>query len=363
MDISLNSNRGQKGGINRLSFISSISIAIAISLLVLLLIKFQVVHTESYIVFILFIISFAVSFVIIRNILFHHLDRRFKIIYKLINRTGKDNTSKVSEGMEDGSSFDIAEKDVENWLAQKNEEQLALIQTEEYRREYIGNVSHELKTPIFNIQGYIQTLLQGGINDDEVNMKFLQKALNNADRLQTIVEDLDTISQLESGSSDKDFIPIDLQQLSHEVFEDLSRKAKEKNIKLIFRSEEVVSRRVYGDLAMIRQVLINLVQNAIKYGQPDGFVKIRIYEVDPKMLIEVADNGIGIPEESLTKLFDRFYRVDKGRSREMGGSGLGLSIVKHILEHHNQSIQVRSNKNEGSVFSFTLDLVKNDSFL
>ncbi len=356
----MNSNKGQKGGVLRLSFISAITIAIVVSVLLLTLINVKVISAENYIIFVLFLISFLVSFIIIQYVLFSHLDRRFKIIYKLINISGRNQSGRINEGLKDGSTFDIAEKDVENWLSQKNEEQLELIKLEEYRREYIGNVSHELKTPIFNIQGYVQTLIEGGIKDDEVNIKFLQKALNNADRLQTIVEDLDTISQLESGKLEKEWTVIDLQKLSDEVFDDLSNKAKEKNIKLIFKAEEEPHRKVVGDPAMIRQVLINLVQNAIKYGIIDGFVKIRIYEVGPKMLIEVADNGIGIPEESLHKLFDRFYRVDKGRSREMGGSGLGLSIVKHIVEHHNQTIQVRSKKGEGSVFSFTLDLFKND---
>ncbi|NOT36213.1 MAG: sensor histidine kinase [Saprospiraceae bacterium] len=339
---------------------SSILIAMIISMLLLALIVINILQAETYIVFIIFLISFLVSFIAIRFILFRHLDRRFKIIYKLINRSDKSQLTRVNDKFGENLTFDIAENDVEEWLSQKNEEQLALMKQEEYRREYIGNVSHELKTPIFNIQGFIQTLLQGGINDDEVNIKFLQRALNNAERLQTIVEDLDTISHIESGKPEKDFVPIDLQHLSLDVFEDLSQKAKLKNIKLIFKSEEGISRKVWGDTAMIRQVITNLVQNAIKYGKEDGFVKIRIYEVADKMLIEIADNGIGIPEESLPKLFERFYRVDKGRSREMGGSGLGLSIVKHILEHHNQTIQVRSTKEEGSVFSFTLDLVKNE---
>ncbi|MCC6816294.1 MAG: sensor histidine kinase [Saprospiraceae bacterium] len=356
----MNSNKGQKGGINRLSFLSAICIAILISILLLILINLDVIQTESYIVFILFLISFLVSFGIIKFVLFDHLGRRFKIIYKLINMSGKGQYDKVMDSLHEGQSFVIAEKDVENWLTQKNEEQLALIKLEEYRREYIGNVSHELKTPIFNIQGFIQSLLEGGLKDNEVNMKFLQKALSNADRLQSIVEDLETISQLESGKSEKEFVAFDLAQLCIDVLDDLNRVAKEKSIKLVFRSEEEPSRKVIGDQAMIRIALTNLVQNAIKYGIAEGYVKIRIYEADDKMLVEIADNGMGIPEESLPKVFDRFYRVDKGRSREMGGSGLGLSIVKHIIEYHDQTIQVRSNKSEGSVFSFTLPLSKND---
>jgi len=291
-------------------------------------------------------------------VLFGYLRRRLKIIYKLINKANKDQTNPLDKNSSIASVFELAEKDVENWLKLKNDEQIAMIQLEEYRREYIGNVSHELKTPIFNIQGYIQALIQGGINDQEVNMKFLHKAMSNADRLQTIVEDLEAISRLESGEYNNDYSNFDIRILCQEVFEDLNSKAVPKGIKLIYKSEESHQMMVHADREQIRLVLINLIQNAIKYGRSNGFVKVRTYDVDAKILIEVADNGIGIPEESLPKVFERFYRVDKGRSREMGGSGLGLSIAKHIIESHNQSIVVRSNETEGSVFSFTLESAK-----
>ena len=233
-----------------------------------------------------------------------------------------------------------------------------MIELEKYRKEYIGNVSHELKTPIFNLQGYLQTLINGGLHDESVNMKFLNKAMSNAERLQIIVEDLEAISRLESKEYETEFREFDIKILSQEVIDDLSSKAHEKNIRLVYKSEEEKPMVVVGDREQIRLVLTNLVQNGIKYGIINGFVKIRTYDVDSKVLIEVADNGIGIPEESLLKVFDRFYRADKSRSREMGGSGLGLSIVKHIVEHHKQSILVRSKKGEGSVFSFTLESFK-----
>lgn len=234
-----------------------------------------------------------------------------------------------------------------------------MIEMENYRREYIGNVSHELKTPIFNLQGFIQTLIHGGIQDNEVNMRFLNKALSNAERLQTIVEDLEAISKLESGQHGAEMILFDIRTLSQEIFEDLSTRADEKNIKLTYKSDETHAMIVLGDRDQIRLAITNLVQNAIKYGRESGFVKIRTYDADGRILIEVADNGIGIPEESLPKVFERFYRVDKGRSRDMGGSGLGLSIVRHIIENHGQTIAVRSKVGEGSVFSFTLESATN----
>ncbi|MEP7197362.1 MAG: ATP-binding protein [Saprospiraceae bacterium] len=309
-------------------------------------------------IFIFFLLNLFLCFLIIRFVLLGYIGRRLKIIYKLINTSGKNQSLEQANTRTDIPIFDMAERDVENWLTQKNDEQIALVKLEEYRREYIGNVSHELKTPIFNLQGYLQALVEGGINDEEVNLNFLRKAISNADRLQTIVDDLETISRLESGKQEGEFEAIDLKELSLVVFEDLASKAQVNAIKLIFKSEENHPVIALANREQIRIVLSNLIQNAIKYGRMDGFVKIRVYEVDSKILVEVADNGIGIPEEGISKVFERFYRIDKSRARDLGGSGLGLSIVKHIIEYHNQTIHVRSVIGEGTVFSFTLERAK-----
>lgn len=345
--------------LNQLSLLTALAIAMLTSIILVLLIVLQMIKGDASVAFLLFPIQLITSFVLIRWALLQYVRRRLKALYKLINTGGGLNNIENNKGIDSAALFDLAEKDVENWLRKKNDEQVAMIEMEHYRREYIGNVSHELKTPIFNLQGFIQTLIHGGIQDNEVNMRFLNKALSNAERLQTIVEDLEAISKLESGQHGAEMIPFDIRTLSQEIFEDLTTRADEKNIKLSYKSDETHPMLVLGDRDQIRLAITNLVQNAIKYGRESGFVKIRTYDVDGRILIEVADNGIGIPEESLPKVFERFYRVDKGRSRDMGGSGLGLSIVRHIIENHGQTISVRSKVGEGSVFSFTLESATN----
>ena len=229
-----------------------------------------------------------------------------------------------------------------------------LRQLETYRRHFIGDVSHELKTPIFNIQGYLHTLLDGALEDPNVNTTFLKKAAKNLERLHIIVEDLEAISRLESGELMLEIQSFDIHALAAEVFEDLEFKAKQRNITLEFKDGASQGFKVQADRESIRQVLTNLVSNSIKYGEENGRTRIGFYDMDGNILIEVADNGLGIPKKHLNHVFDRFYRVDKSRSRERGGSGLGLSIVKHIIEAHKQTINVRSTPGLGSTFGFTL---------
>ena len=228
---------------------------------------------------------------------------------------------------------------------------------ETYRKEYIGNVSHELKTPIFNIQGYISTLLEGGLEDPNVNRKFLERAEKSVERMITIIEDLQTITQFETGQLVLDVENFDIVALAKDVCDAMEMRAKTRNMALTARDNEkpiIVS----GDRSRIRQVITNLIVNSIKYGNDGGETRIIIRETDDKVLVEVSDNGIGIDKKHLPRLFERFYRVDKSRSRDAGGSGLGLSIVKHIVEAHNQSINVMSTEGVGSVFSFTLSKPK-----
>ena len=227
-------------------------------------------------------------------------------------------------------------------------------QDENYRREFIGNVSHELKTPIFNIQGYVQTLLDGGLNDDTINMKYLKRADKSVERMINIVEDLEVISRLETEQSELDIQIFDINKLVEEVFDQLEMRANEMNISLQLNNQSN-SNKTLGDKDKIQQVFINLVSNSIKYGKKGGITIVRMLDMDDNILVEVADNGIGIDQISLSRLFERFYRVDKNRSREIGGTGLGLAIVKHILEGHNQTINVRSTKGVGSTFSFILE--------
>jgi two-component system, OmpR family, phosphate regulon sensor histidine kinase PhoR len=226
---------------------------------------------------------------------------------------------------------------------------------ETHRKEYIGNVSHELKTPIFNIQGYLETLLDGGLHDETVNTKFLEKASQSTQRMNQIVDDLQTISQFESDEMVLEKEDFDIIALARDVAEAMDLMAKQKNVNLLLTATNNEKLWVNGDKFRIRRVLTNLIVNAINYNKQNGEVRLKFYELEDKIKLEVSDNGIGISEQHIPRLFERFYRVDKHRSREHGGSGLGLSIVKHIIEAHDQKIEVMSTSGVGSVFSFTLN--------
>lgn len=226
---------------------------------------------------------------------------------------------------------------------------------ENYRREFLGNISHELKTPLFTIQGYILTLLEGAMKDKKVREKYIIRAAKGVDRLISIVKDLDLITQFESGIKTVDKSKFNIYELVDNVFELMEFEAEKNNISLQTEKDENNPNYVYADKERIIQVLTNLVVNSIKYGTENGFTKVVVENSDNEnLLIKVIDNGEGIEEEHLPRLFERFYRIDKNRSRKKGGSGLGLSIVKHIIEAHNQQIFVKSEIGVGTEFSFTL---------
>lgn len=246
------------------------------------------------------------------------------------------------------------EQKVVQWSADRKEEHDRLQKLENYRREFLGNVSHELKTPIFNIQGYIHTLLDGEIDDKTMVIDYLKKAARSVDRMIVIVEDLQTITQLEKGELELDWETFDMVALCKDVLEAQELKAKENKITLILLNNLGEPIWVYGDKFRIRQALVNLVVNSVRYGKLNGETRLKVNDAGDKVMIEVEDNGIGIAEEHLPRIFERFYRVDKSRSRQMGGTGLGLSIVKHIIEAHNEKIGVKSTEGVGSVFWFTL---------
>ena len=222
------------------------------------------------------------------------------------------------------------------------------------RKEFIGNVSHELKTPIFNIQGYLHTLLDGGMTDPEINHKYLKYAANNTERMANIVADLGYISKFEAGKLQLEMVNYDIVKLISDVLEDSRLKASEKNINLKLKDFNQKPVFVFSDVESIRRVLVNLISNSIKYGKEGGKTEISFFDLDDNVLIEVTDDGKGISQKHLPRLFERFYRVDKGRSRTEGGTGLGLAIVKHIMEAHQQIINVRSDISVGSTFGFTL---------
>ena len=247
--------------------------------------------------------------------------------------------------------------DLSAYAERNRQEILRLQENERYRKEFLGNVSHEIKTPIFNIQGYILTLLDGALEDKTINRKYLERSEKSIDRLINIVNDLEEISKLESGSLHLQIETFDVVALAREIADATEMEASKKGITLqVGHSTTVPAQpiQVKADRRHIGQVLVNLLVNSIKYGKEGGLTKISFIDLFDKVMIEVSDNGIGIASEDVPRVFERFYRADKSRSREMGGTGLGLSIVKHIMEAHHETITLRSELGQGSTFSFTL---------
>jgi two-component system phosphate regulon sensor histidine kinase PhoR len=256
-------------------------------------------------------------------------------------------------------SIDEVQQDVEEWASQQKEEMEILKSNENYRREFLQNLSHEFKTPIFAIQGYVDTLLEGALNNPAVNKRFLENTAKNVDRMVNLVSQLDEISKLESGEQPLNKSNFIIQELVKEVCESLSIKISERLIKCSIKKGCEVPVSVFADKEKIKQVLTNLVSNATKYGKDGGNIVASIYRTDGKhVLIEISDDGIGIHEEHLPRIFERFYRTDAGRSRNLGGTGLGLAICKHIIEAHGQAIHVRSKIDVGTTIGFTLDARK-----
>lgn len=290
-------------------------------------------------------IFFGSYFLVYRSVKRYIYDR-VKLIYKSLHR--QKGTSEFVE-----TNLDKVGDDVEILASQRQKEIDDLKLMESFRREFLGNVSHELKTPIFNIQGYILTLLDGALYDENVNKQYLERTSKSVDRMINIVEDLEMISKIESDRLDLEFTDWDIVSMTQDVLDQVEMKAKKRSVSLKFE-KEYPSIKVNGDRDKIMQVMINLVVNSIKYGKEGGSSEVRFYEMGENILIEVSDDGIGISEDNLPRLFERFYRVDKSRSREQGGTGLGLAIVKHIIEAHKQSINVRSTEGVGTTFSFTL---------
>lgn len=286
-----------------------------------------------------------------------YLFRKQKMIYKSILDVKLRHIDKINQVDLDEPLFSKVLEDIQQWTEREEQDLMRIKTWQEYRRKYLGDISHELKTPIFNIQGYLETLLETKTDDKNLVHNYLFKASKNLDRLITIVQDLESISRLENDELILDMEIFDIKELVKEVFEDNEMKAKSKRIKLMFKPGADLSYKVRADRNYIRQALMNLVTNSIKYGKENGITKVSFYDMDTYLLLEVSDNGIGIAKEHLPHVFDRFYRVDKSRSRELGGSGLGLSIVKHIIHAHKQNIHVRSQPGMGSTFSFSLEKV------
>ncbi|MDN3205503.1 sensor histidine kinase [Algoriphagus sediminis] len=309
-------------------------------------------------------LAFSASYLLITITLEFLVFREIGNIYSLLEKIQKKN---LSEYQEKGSNASVSplrkiNKVINNYAIAQQKEIDTLQKNAEYRREFVADISHELKTPIFATQGYIHTLLDGAIDDKQVRMKFLKRAAKNLDSLDKLVKDLLTLNQIETGDIHFNFGEFNLKNLANEVIDQLEHKASKKGVELTFKYDEQANHLTYGDEDKIYRVIQNLLFNAINYNnkKKGAMVEVELKSGKSSIQVSVKDNGRGIPAEDLKRIFERFYRVEKSRSKEKGGTGLGLAIVKHVLEGHKSKISVSSTVGTGSIFSFSLPLVKED---
>jgi two-component system phosphate regulon sensor histidine kinase PhoR len=334
-----------------LSVVSALIIAVGNAVLSLFL------AFNWYTPLLVFIITFVLVYWVYYSTLQRFFYRKIKLIYKFIYQT---KATKKEEFFYNNilpqKSIDEVSEDVQRWARQRKDEIEILKANEQFRKEFLMNLAHELRTPIFSIQGYVDTLLGGALEDENVNRKFLTNASKSIDRMVRLTDDLDHISKLESGKIPLIQESFPIQDLIKDVYEELSLKAKQRDTHLLIKKGTERPIYVTADKQKVKQVLVNLVENGIKYGNEHGHITAGCYEMDEKhVYIEISDDGPGIAEEHLPRVFERFYRADRSRARAIGGTGLGLAIVKHIVEAHGQTVNVRSKPGVGSSFGFTLD--------
>ncbi len=336
----------------------SVFISILISLFIIVLYIFiRVIYNDIPFhwsaLLIISISVFIFSYFIFKLILQNFIYDKIRLVYKTIRNLKLQKDEKPEINLNSDIIKEVKEE-VEEWSKEHNLEISTLKERENFRREYIGNISHELKNPIFNIQGYVYSLMHGAAENPDLLKKYLKRTNKNIERIITIIEDLDTISELEITDLKPNFKEFDILQTAKEVTDLFLDKASEKNITIFFREKYLNPVRTIGDENRIKQVFINLIDNAIKYSFKNSKIKLSFFDMDKNYLVEITDEGPGIAQEDLPRIFERFYRTDKARSREKGGSGLGLAIVKHIIEAHNQTINVRSTPGVGTTFAFTV---------
>ena len=339
--------------ISRLSLLLA---AVVTSVLLIVLLYLAVVqHGPSVALVVLIpVAAFFLLYILSRFFLNLFVRSQIHPIYRTVHNLTPGNDDRGLE-KQSGDLIREVEGEVLSWAEERRSEVEKLKGLEAYRKEFMGNVYHELRTPIFNLQGYILTLLDGGLEDSSINRLYLERSVRNINRMISIVEDLESISRLESGALNLKIDKFDIRRTVEEVFEANEMNAESKKISLRFAMPKEIPVMVMGDRKRIYQVMNNLVVNSINYGRQGGRTNVNFTPVGRKILVEVEDNGIGIDNSDLPRVFERFYRVDKSRSRDSGGTGLGLAIVKHIVEAHRQSLNVKSTPGKGSVFSFTLE--------
>src|ERR1700743_627214 len=336
-----------------LVFINALAVAITVSA-----VNYYFKHSW-YDVGITFVLTLTISFVTFYILLEKYIYSKIKLIYKLIHnlKLGRDLRDALGEHISADPINDV-EQEVKEGAKEKKTEIDELRKQEKFRRDFLSNISHEFKTPLFAIQGYIEAIQDDEFEDLDMARDFMQKAARNVDRLIYLIKDLDEISKLETGELAINYTKFKINDLIKEVFESMERKAEQHHIKLIFKEKYDEAIMVNADREKIIQVLINLIDNSFKYGKEGGSTSLSLFELHDQVLVEVTDDGIGIEEKNLSRLFERFFRTDTSRSRQIGGSGLGLAIVKHIIEAHQQTINVRSTEGLGSTFGFTLQKSK-----
>lgn len=313
--------------------------------------------TAPWVIVVTGVVMFCVTFLAARYVLNRYVIYRIKPIYQIL--TGRNvKTDAMARDLQahGGDIVGQVQDELSNWAERNSREITRLKANEQYRKEFVGNISHEIKTPIFMIQGYILTLLDGALEDEAINRKYLERSEKSIDRLINIVTDLEEISKLESGVLQLHKERFDVVALAGEIAESVEMEAAKRGITIRVGNTAAPMQpfMVWADKKYIGQVLTNLIVNSIKYGKEGGRTKVSFIDMFDKVMVEVADDGIGIAQEDIPRVFERFFRTDKSRSREQGGTGLGLSIVKHILEAHGERITLRSTPGEGSTFSFSL---------
>jgi two-component system phosphate regulon sensor histidine kinase PhoR len=335
----------------QLSFLTALALAVPISLLVFLIEK------RWQLALISFLLILIGGFLLISFVLEKFIYRKLKLVFKFIHQTKATKKEETYyKYILPRQSIDEVTQEVQAWAEENKQEIELLRRNEQFRKEFLQNLSHEFKTPVFAIQGYVDTLLQGAMENPDVNKKFLEKTSTNVERLTNLLNDLDEISKLERGELSLIKQSFVIQDLIKDVFESISFIADQKHIRCNIKKGCESPLAVFADKEKIRQVLQNLVENSIKYGKINGSITASAYNTDGKhILIEISDDGIGISEKHLPRIFERFYRTEEGRSMDVTGSGLGLAICKHIIEAHGQTIHVRSRENIGTTIGFTLE--------
>lgn len=304
-----------------------------------------------------FLILFSISSYITYTLINQFVYRKVKLIYKFISQTKATPREEFYNAeLLPQKTIEDLNVDVMQWANERKVEIERLQSNEQFRKEFLMNLAHELRTPIFSSQGYIHTLLDGALHDEKVNQTFLNNAAKSIDRLADLVDDLDVISSLEANRIPLQKTTFVMQDLIKDVFDELQQSSNKKGVSLKIKKGCETPISVYADKSKIRQVLINLVENSIKYGRENGVTTAGVYVIDGhNVYVEITDNGFGILDEHIPRVFERFFRTDAARDRNVGGTGLGLSIVKHIVEAHNHSVTCRSKVDVGSSFGFTLD--------